>query len=57
MFSKRFLDVSEVEEEKMIESIIYTLTSIKGIDKIIIKVEGNILTNLPLAKNNSFSIR
>ena len=43
-------DVSEVEEEKMIESIIYTLTSIKGIDKIIIKVEGNILTNLPHSK-------
>ena len=34
----------------MIESIIYTLTSIKGIDKIIIKVEGNILTNLPHSK-------
>ena len=49
-FSKEFLDVSEVEEEKMIESIIYTLTSIKGIDKIIIKVEGNILTNLPHSK-------
>lgn len=28
-FSKEFLDVSEVEEEKMIESIIYTLTSTK----------------------------
>ena len=49
-FSKEFLDVSEVEEEKMIESIIYTLTSIKGIDKITIKVEGKILTNLPHSK-------
>lgn len=49
-FSKEFLDVSEVEEEKMIEAIIYTLTSIKGIDKITIKVEGNILTNLPHSK-------
>lgn len=46
-FSKELLEVSEPEEEKMIESIIYTLTSIKGIDKVIIKVEGNILTNLP----------
>lgn len=49
-FSKEFLDVSEVEEEKMIESLIYTLTSIKGIDKITIKVEGKILTNLPHSK-------
>lgn len=49
-FSKEFLDVSEVEEEKMVESLIYTLTSIKGIDKITIKVEGKILTNLPHSK-------
>ena len=49
-FSKEFLDVSEVEEERMIESIIYTLTSINGIDKIIIKVDGKILTNLPHSK-------
>lgn len=49
-FSKEFLDVPEVEEEKMIESIVYTLTSIKGIDKIIIKVEGEILKNLPHSK-------
>ena len=49
-FSKEFLDVSEVEEEKMIESLIYTLTSIKGIDKITIKVEGKILTHLPHSK-------
>ena len=36
-FSKELLEVSEPEEEKMIESIIYTLTSIKGIDKVINK--------------------
>lgn len=46
-FSKELLDVSEKEEEKMIEAIIYTLTSINGIDKVIIKVEGEVLTNLP----------
>lgn len=55
-FSKEFLDVSEIEEEKMVESIIYTLTSIKGIDKIIIKVEGNILTNLPHSKKTIPSV-
>ncbi len=46
-FSKDILDVSEREEKKMLEAIIYTLTSIDGIDKIIIKVEGEVLNNLP----------
>lgn len=46
-FSKDVLDVSEREEKKMLEAIIYTLTSIEGIDKIIIKVEGEVLNNLP----------
>ncbi len=55
-FSKELLEVSESEEEKMIESIIYTLTSIKGIDKVIIKVEGNVLTNLPHSKKTLPSV-
>lgn len=46
-FSKDILDVSEREEKKMLEAIIYTLTSIDGIDKIIIKVECEVLNNLP----------
>ena len=46
-FSKDILDVSEREEKKMLEAIVYTLTSIEGIDKIIIKVEGEVLSNLP----------
>lgn len=46
-FSKNLLDINEKYEEKMIESIIYTLTSINGIDKVIIKVEGEILSKLP----------
>lgn len=46
-FSKELLDISSKYEESMIESIIYTLTSIEGIDKVIIKVEGNVLTHLP----------
>lgn len=49
-FSKELLEVNEKEEKKMIESIIYTLTSINGIDKVIIKVEGNILKELPNSK-------
>ena len=46
-FSKELLDVNEEYEEKMIESIVYTLTSIDGIDKVIIKVEGQNLERLP----------
>lgn len=46
-FSKELLDVAKEYEEKMIESIIYSLTSIDGIDKVIIQVEGEVLSKLP----------
>lgn len=49
-FSKELLEINSNYEEKMIESIIYTLTNIEGIDKVIIKVEGNILDKLPHSK-------
>ena len=49
-FSKEVLDVDKELEEKMIESIIYTLTSIDKVDKIVIYVEGDILTKLPKTK-------
>ena len=49
-FSKEFNNIKEEYEEKLIESLTYTLTSIKGIDKIEIYVEGNKLTNLPNSK-------
>lgn len=51
-FSKEILDINANEEEKMLEAIIYTLTSIDGIDKVIIKVEGKPLENLPGSKAN-----
>ena len=50
--SKEFLDVKEEIEEKLIEAIVYTLTSIDGVDKIILYVEGDILTKLPKTKIN-----
>lgn len=50
-FSKELLDVNEKEEKKMIESIIYTLTSIDGIDKVVIMVEGEVLNKLPSGTN------
>lgn len=50
--SKELLDVSEENEEKVIEAIVYTLTTIKEIDKIILYVDGDILTKLPKTKLN-----
>ena len=49
-FSKEFNNIKEDYEEKLIESLIFTLTSIDGIDKIEILVDGNKLTNLPNSK-------
>ena len=46
-FSKKLLDIKEELEEKMIEAIVYTLTSIDGVNKVIIYVEGDILSKLP----------
>ena len=51
-FSKEILDINKELEEKMIESLVYTLTSIDKVDKIIIYVEGDILTKLPKTKIN-----
>ena len=46
-FSKELLNISLDKEEKMIESIIYSLTELDEIKKIIIFVDGNILLKLP----------
>ena len=46
-FSHELLDVNEKYEDKMIEAIVYTLTSIDGIDKVIIQVDGVVLDKLP----------
>lgn len=46
-FSKDLLDINKDLEEKMIEALVYTITSIEDIEKVIIYVEGNILTKLP----------
>ena len=51
-FSKDLLEVNKKREEKMIEAIVYTLTSIDDVNKVIIYVEGDILTKLPKTKEN-----
>lgn len=51
-FSKELLDVDKDLEEKMIEAIVYTLTSLDGVDGVIIFVDGNILNKLPKSNIN-----
>ncbi|MEG0826701.1 MAG: GerMN domain-containing protein [Bacilli bacterium] len=51
-FSKDLLNVNKDYEEKVIESLVYTLTSIEEIKNIIIYIENNILTQLPQTKIN-----
>ena len=46
-FSKEILNMKKENEEKVIEAIVYTLTSIENVKMVIIYVEGDILTKLP----------
>lgn len=46
-FSKNILEIEPENEMKMVESLIYTLTSIEGIDNILILIEGELLVKLP----------
>lgn len=49
-FSKEFYNIKEEYEEKLIESLTYTLTSINGIEKIEIYVDDQKLEYLPHSK-------
>ena len=49
-FTKELMDTTIENEEKIIEAIVYTLTSIENVDYVIIYVEGDILTTLPKSK-------
>ncbi len=49
-FSKEFLNIKEESEEELLSSIIYSLTSIDGIDSISIYVEDNLLDKMPVSK-------
>lgn len=48
-FSDQLFDSNIEMEEKIIEGIVYTLTSIENVDKVIILINGKILTKLPLS--------
>lgn len=51
-FDSNLLNIDEKLEEKMIEGIVYTLTSIEGVDRIVLYVDGKVLTKLPKSKIN-----
>ena len=49
-FSKELFDTNKEYELKVLESLIYSLTSIDGVKGIKIYIDGKILTELPLSK-------
>lgn len=49
-FTEDLMNTNLENEEKVIESIVYTLTSIKDVDFVIIYMNGEILTKLPQSK-------
>lgn len=51
-FSKELLNINKDNEEKLIESLIYSLTELDNIDNIMIFVEDNLLTKLPNSNKN-----
>ena len=46
-FSKEILNVDEKDEGRLIEALVYSLTSIEGIESVTILVDGEILNKLP----------
>ena len=49
-FSSELLNTNKETEEKIIEAIVYTLTSIDDVEFVIIYMEGELLTTLPQSK-------
>ena len=51
-FNDNFLNIKDLKEEKMIESLVYTLTEIDGINNVKILINGNNLLKLPISGKN-----
>ena len=49
-FNESLMNTNSENEERIIEAIVYTLTSIENVDYVIIYMEGEILTKLPQSK-------
>lgn len=48
-FSEELLNINESDENKLIESLIFSLTTVDGVDKIMIFIEGERLLELPFS--------
>lgn len=46
-FSKEFLNISNSDEEKLIESLVYSLCELDNVNSLIIQIEGIKMTQLP----------
>ena len=49
-FSQEFLNTTKNDEEKMLESLVFTLTSLREVSKIMILVDNNILNKMPISQ-------
>ena len=49
-FNSELLKISKELEERLIESIVYSLIDLDGVERISIKIDGNILKELPFSK-------
>ena len=49
-FNESLMNTNSENEERIIEAIVYTLTSIENVDYVIIYMKGEILTKLPQSK-------
>lgn len=49
-FSKEFIKVDQIAEDRMFESIVYSVLDLKELEGIIIKIEGETLGNYPNSK-------
>lgn len=49
-FSKEFLSVSSTIEDRMFESIVFSIMDLKEVEGVVIKIEGEVLGNYPNSK-------
>ncbi len=49
-FNNQLFEISSELEEKMIEALIYTVTSVDGVEGILLYVDGKLVTQLPNSK-------
>lgn len=55
-FSKEFFDIDEKQEDRIFESIVYSVTDLDSINGVIIKVENEVLGNYPISKKKLPSV-